>query len=136
SYVAACAKHFVGDGGTTNGINGNNTAINYKRLVNIHMNPYFDAIAKGVSTIMVSYSSWNGDKMHANHFLISHILKKKHGFKGFVISDFKGIDMITNPPNANYSLSVLKGVGAGIDMVMVPYNYTKFINDLTTQVQG
>ena len=81
SNIAACAKHFVGDGGTTNFINENNTVISYGGLVMIHMAPYFDAIAKGVSTIMISYSSWNGMKMHANRFLISHVLKKQLGFK-------------------------------------------------------
>eukprot|EP00253_Pinus_taeda_P027491 PITA_27491 len=136
SNVAACAKHFVGDGGTTDGINENNTVISYKGLVKIHMAPYFDAIARGVSTIMISYSSWNGLKMHANHFLISQVLKKQLGFKGFVISDWQGIDRITSPPGANYSLSVFDGVSAGIDMVMVPFNYTDFISNLTSQVKS
>ncbi|XP_057820353.1 uncharacterized protein LOC131033209 isoform X2 [Cryptomeria japonica] len=136
SNVAACAKHYVGDGGTTKGINGNNSRISYKGLRNIHMKPYFDAIAKGVSTIMVSYSSWNGVKMHANRMLISGVLKKQLGFKGFVISDYEGIDMITDPPDANYTFSVFKGVDAGIDMVMVPFNYTGFINELTSLVKG
>lgn len=136
SNVVACAKHFVGDGGTTQGVDESNTVTDYKQLVNIHMTPYFDAIAKGVSTIMVSYSSWNGHKMHANRFLISHVLKKQLSFKGFVISDWQGIDRITSPPNANYSLSVLESVGAGIDMVMVPFNFADFINDLTSQVKG
>ncbi|KAH9323763.1 hypothetical protein KI387_018402, partial [Taxus chinensis] len=56
--------------------------------------------------------------------------------QGFVISDWQGIDRITSPPDSNYSLSVMDGVGAGIDMVMVPFNYTDFINDLTYQVKG
>lgn len=79
--VVATAKHFVGDGGTFHGIDENNTLSSYKSLVNIHMVAYFDAIAKGVSTIMASYSSWNGHKMHDNRFLISHVLKKQLGFK-------------------------------------------------------
>ncbi|GLJ32811.1 hypothetical protein SUGI_0660720 [Cryptomeria japonica] len=134
--VVACAKHFVGDGGTNHGIDENNTIINYKGLLGIHMTPYFDAIYKGVSTVMISYSSWNGKKMHANRFLISQVLKKQLHFKGMVISDWQGIDRITSPPGANYSLSVLEGVGAGIDMVMVPYNFTEFINYLTSHVKG
>ncbi|KAL3701564.1 hypothetical protein R1sor_019586 [Riccia sorocarpa] len=97
SKVAACAKHFVGDGGTMNGINENNTIIDYNGLVSIHMAPYVDAIAKGVSTIMVSYSSWNGEKMHANRFLVTEVLKSNLKFQGFVISDWEGIDRITNP---------------------------------------
>lgn len=136
SNVVACAKHFVGDGGTTKGIDENNTVTSYKSLVNIHMAPYFDAIAKGVSTVMISYSSWNGVKMHANRFLVSHVLKKQLGFKGFVISDWEGIDRITSPPDANYSLSIFESVTAGIDMVMLPYNFTYFIGNLTSQVEG
>lgn len=132
--VAACAKHFVGDGGTHNGINENNTLIDRQGLFSIHMPAYYDAIAKGVSTVMVSYSSWNGVKMHANRNLVSGFLKKVLRFKGFVISDWQGIDRITSPPGANYTYSVLAGVNAGIDMIMVPNNYVDFINDLTTLV--
>ncbi len=104
SNIAACAKHFVGDGGTTNGIDENNSVISYGGL-NIHMAPYFDAISKGFSTIMISYTSWNGMKMHTNRFLISRVLKKQLGFKvllllyifiivislGFVFNLFKNL---------------------------------------------
>eukprot|EP00268_Persea_americana_P027652 TRINITY_DN26982_c0_g3_i1.p1 TRINITY_DN26982_c0_g3~~TRINITY_DN26982_c0_g3_i1.p1 ORF type:complete len:634 (+),score=113.54 TRINITY_DN26982_c0_g3_i1:208-2109(+) len=134
--VAACAKHYVGDGGTHNGINENNTIINHQGLMRIHMPPYFNSIIKGVSTVMVSYSSWNGEKMHANRDLVTDFLKNKLRFRGFVISDWQGIDRITSPPGVNYSYSVLAGVHAGIDMVMVPYNYTDFIDDLTIQVKN
>lgn len=79
--VAACAKHFVGDGGTTKGINENNTVIDERGLLTIHMPAYLDAIRKGVATVMVSYSSWNGKKMHANRGLVTGFLKKKLGFK-------------------------------------------------------
>lgn len=78
--VAACAKHFVGDGGTTGGINENNTVIDWNGLLNIHMKGYIQAVAKGVSTIMVSYSSWNGVKMHANRGLITDYLKNTLNF--------------------------------------------------------
>ncbi|OMO77085.1 hypothetical protein COLO4_25348 [Corchorus olitorius] len=104
--VAACAKHYLGDGGTTRGINENNTQISANGLLSIHMPAYLNSISKGVATIM-----------------------------GFVISDWQGIDRITSPPHANYSYSVEAGVGAGIDMIMVPYNFTEFIDDLTYQVK-
>ncbi|KAF8766184.1 hypothetical protein HU200_007688 [Digitaria exilis] len=132
--VAACAKHFVGDGGTHNGINENNTIIDEHGLLSIHMPPYYDSIIKGVATIMVSYSSLNGVKMHANHALVTGYLKSKLHFRGFVISDWLGIDSITSPPGANYTYSVQAGINAGIDMVMVPYNYTDYIDDLTSLV--
>ncbi|CAD5174034.1 unnamed protein product [Musa acuminata subsp. malaccensis] len=134
--IAACAKHFVGDGGTQKGINSDNTIINLHGLLGIHMPPYYDSIAKGVSSVMVSYSSLNGIKMHANRHLITGFLKKKLGFKGFVISDYQGIDFITTPPDANYTYSVQTSINAGIDMVMVPFDYHGFISNLTTLVNA
>ncbi|TQD94126.1 hypothetical protein C1H46_020321 [Malus baccata] len=134
--VAACAKHFVSDGGTMKGINENNTVINKHGLLSIHMPGYYDSIIKGVATIMVSYSSWNGVKMHANRDLITGFLKNTLRFRGLVISDWEGIDRITSPPHANYSYSIQAGISAGIDMVMVPYKYTEFINDLTFLVKN
>ncbi|KAG6692677.1 hypothetical protein I3842_10G125600 [Carya illinoinensis] len=134
--VAACAKHYVGDGGTTNGINENNTVIDRHGLLSIHMPGYYNSIIKGVATIMVSYSSWNGIKMHANYDLVTGFLKNTLRFRGFVISDWQGIDRITSPPHANYSYSIQTGIHAGIDMVMVPYNYTEFIDGLTYQVKN
>ncbi|KAF7836312.1 beta-glucosidase BoGH3B-like [Senna tora] len=134
--VAACAKHFVGDGGTTKGVNENNTVIDWHGLLSIHMPAYSDSILKGVATVMVSYSSWNGMKMHANRNLVSGFLKDTLKFKGFVISDWQGIDKITSPPDSNYTYSVQAAIEAGIDMVMVPYKYTDFIQDLTLAVKN
>ena len=73
--VAACAKHYLGDGGTTDGINENNTQISRHGLLSTHMPGYYNSIIKGVSTIMVSYSSWNGVKMHANRDMVTGFLK-------------------------------------------------------------
>ncbi|XP_073270700.1 uncharacterized protein [Primulina huaijiensis] len=134
--VAACAKHFVGDGGTVRGVDESNTVIDYKGLLGIHMPAYFHSVQKGVATVMVSYSSWNGKKMHANRDLITGFLKNKLNFRGFVISDWQGIDRITNPPHANYSYSIQAGVLAGIDMVMLPNNFAEFISDLTSLVKS
>ncbi|KAL8057936.1 hypothetical protein ABFX02_04G215900 [Erythranthe guttata] len=134
--VAACAKHFVGDGGTVGGVDESNTVIDYDKLLKIHMPAYFDSIKKGVATVMVSYSSWNGKKMHANHDLVTGFLKNKLKFRGFVISDWQGIDRITNPPHMNYSYSVQAGILAGIDMIMVPENFGEFIDELKLQVKN
>ncbi|KAM0929552.1 hypothetical protein ACQ4PT_001595 [Festuca glaucescens] len=134
--VAACAKHFVGDGGTVNGINENNTIINQEGLMNIHMPAYLNAMKLGVSTVMISYSSWNGKKMHENGDLINGYLKGTLNFKGFVISDWEGIDRITNPAGSDYSYSVKASINAGLDMIMVPNNYKSFISLLTGHVNS
>ena len=122
--VLACAKHFVGDGGTSVGIDEGNTIVSYQTLVNVHMKAYPVAIAKGVSTIMVSYSSWNGQKMHSNKFLLTDVLKGQLGFQGIVISDWEGIDRITNPWGTNYTNSVGLVINAGIDMVNPPTQHS------------
>ncbi|KAI3447358.1 hypothetical protein Pfo_004023 [Paulownia fortunei] len=167
--VIASAKHYVGDGGTIKGINENNTVATWHELLSIHMPAYYDSIIKGVSTVMISYSSWNGVKMHANRDLITGFLKKTPRFRvslislkplnfnlhvcrinkvttresdicptlqGFVITDWQAIDKITSPPHANYTYSILTSVNAGVDMVMVPYNYTEFIDGLTFLVKN
>ncbi|XP_021714481.1 uncharacterized protein LOC110682447 [Chenopodium quinoa] len=134
--VIACAKHYVGDGGTTNGIDESNTVIDAAGLFKIHMPAYLDAINKGVSTIMVSFSSLNGKKMHANRDLITGYLKNTLQFKGIVISDWEGLDRMTTPNHANFTNSVLAGIRAGLDMVMLPYNYTEFMDILTNLVKN
>ncbi|XP_048504426.1 uncharacterized protein LOC125491607 isoform X2 [Beta vulgaris subsp. vulgaris] len=134
--VIACAKHFVGDGGTHKGINEGNTISSYEDLERIHMAPYLDCISQGVCTVMASYSSWNGRKLHADHFLLTEVLKDKLGFKGFVISDWEGIDELCEPQGADYRFCISAAVSAGIDMVMVPFNYEKYLEDFTHLVES
>ncbi|MFS8025732.1 putative glucan 1,3-beta-glucosidase [Helianthus anomalus] len=159
--VAACAKHYLGDGGTHLGTYEGNTIVEAKELFSIHMPAYYDVVIKGVATIMTSYSSWNGVKMHVNRFIITDFLKNRLKFKGFVISYWQGIDKITTHEHANYTYSIIAGMNAGIDMVylffivldsmqitrtkvschvcsqfMVPYNYTEFIDGLTYLVKN
>ncbi|XP_021715479.1 uncharacterized protein LOC110683418 isoform X1 [Chenopodium quinoa] len=134
--VIACAKHFVGDGGTHKGINEGNTISSYEDLERIHMAPYLDYISQGVCTIMASYSSWNGRQLHADRFLFTEILKDKLGFKGFVISDWEGIDRLCKPQGSDFRFCILAAVKAGVDMVMVPFKYEKYLEDLTYLVES
>ncbi|KAJ4826204.1 hypothetical protein Tsubulata_005758 [Turnera subulata] len=128
--VVACAKHFVGDGGTEKGLNEGNTVLSFEDLEMIHMAPYFDCIANGVATIMASYSSWNGRQLHADHFLLTKVLKDKLDFKGFVISDWEGLERLSKPFGSNYQRSISAAINAGIDMVMVGYKHDRFLEDL------
>ena len=79
--IAACAKHYLGDGGTHEGLDQGNTIIDAKGLFSIHMPAYYDSIIKGVATIMTSYSSWNGVKMHTNRYLVTDFLKNTLKFR-------------------------------------------------------
>lgn len=130
--ILACTKHFIGDGGTQNGHDQGNTVCDEATLRKLYLPPYQAAIKAGVGSIMVSYSSWNGVKMHANKYLLTDVLKGELHFKGFLVSDWAAIDQIS----PDYKLDVEKSVNAGLDMVMIPYapghtnNYVEFINDL------
>ena len=94
--------------------------------------PYQAAVENDVMSVMISFSSWNGLKMHANQRWISEVLKGELGFRGFVVSDWGGIDQLPG----NYYSDVVTSINAGIDMVMVPYDYKAFISTLIKAVDN
>jgi beta-glucosidase len=126
SSILACAKHYVADGGTTDGIDRGNAEIDETTLRNIHLPGYIKVIENNVGSVMISFSSWNGDKCHGHHYLIDTVLKQELGFEGFVISDWNGIDEL----GGSYAENVETAINAGIDMAMAPYNYIDFFNTL------
>ena len=136
-HVAATAKHFAGDGGTSVGsgidkrLDQGDTRVDSATLRRIHIRPYIDAIAAGVATIMPSYNSWNGVKVSGDRHLLTDVLKGELGFKGFLISDYKAVNQV----HADYKTAIGISINAGMDMVMVPDRYVEFIELLTQLVQ-
>ena len=130
--VLACAKHFIGDGGTQNGVDQGNDICDEATIRRLYLPPYQAAIKAGVGSIMVSYSSWNGKKMHGNKYLLTDVLKGELGFKGFLVSDWAAIDQLS----PDYKADVENSINAGMDMVMIPNgpgqpnNFVEFIDDL------
>lgn len=130
--VLASVKHFMGDGGTTNGKDQGNTEVDEATLRKIHMPGYVEAIKAGAKNIMISYNSWNGAKLHGHKYLMTDVLKGELGFKGFVVSDWAGIDQL----DKDYKTAIEKTINAGMDMVMIPNgpdkanNYIQFITFL------
>jgi beta-glucosidase len=114
--VLACAKHFLADGGTQNGVDRGNTVCDEATLRKIYLPPYIAAIKAGVGSIMVSYSSWNGRKMHGNQYLLTEVLKGELGFKGFLVSDWAAIDEMSD----DYRRDIETSINAGLDMIMIP----------------
>ena len=121
--VLACAKHYVGDGNTVFGTGSNNykidrgdVVLNEGELRSKYIKPFKESIKQGVGSIMISYNSWHGKKLHGHKYLINDILKQELGFKGFVVSDWAGINEIAK----DYKASIIESINAGIDMVMVP----------------
>jgi beta-glucosidase len=143
--VLACAKHYVGDGGTawdtgpTLGtpvvrypLDQGDTRLDEAELRRIHMPGYLAALREGVGSIMVSFSSWNGQKLSANKRLLTEVLKDELGFDGFLVSDWNALDALPG----SYDDKVSAAVEAGIDMFMVPQKHRLFIASLRELVKG
>lgn len=130
--VIATAKHFVGDGGTQFGIDKGDTIGSLKNLLEIHGAGYPPAINAGVQTVMASFSSINGEKMHGSKRLLTDILRDEMGFTGFVVGDWNGHAEVpgcsaTNCPSA---------LEAGIDMYMAPDSWKGLYESLLAQAKS
>ncbi len=140
----ATAKHFIGDGATSWSSSQQNIMNTQYMLDQGNMQfsedvvrelllpPYQNAVNSGAMSVMASFSSWQGIKMHAQRVLLTKVLKDELGFKGFIVSDWQAIDQV----NPNYYMAVVTAINAGIDMNMVPSDYVKFIETMKKAVSN
>jgi len=151
--VLASPKHFMGDGGTTWGstrrydwvqgwwnseepdrwqLDQGDLRADEASLRSVHLPPYEEAIAAGALSIMISYSSWNGEKLHAHRYLLTDVLKGELGFEGFLVSDWLGVSQL----DSKFENAVCLGINAGLDMVMVPFEYERFISAVEAAIEN
>jgi len=130
--VSASAKHFLGDGGTTNGIDQGDTDIPESQLIAIHAAGYPPAINAGTHTIMASFNSWQGVKMHGNKSLLTDVLKKRMGFDGFIVGDWNGHAQIPGCTATDCPASF----NAGLDMAMAPDSWKGLFDNTVKQVRA
>jgi len=133
--VLATAKHYLGDGGTTGGVDQGNTQISEAELRAIHLPPFQEAVKRGVGSVMLSYSSWNGVRSHAHKYLVTDVLKGELGFTGFVVSDWAAVDQLDGQTGFT-GAEIATAVNAGVDMVMVPHDYKRFLSLLRGEVSA
>jgi len=137
-YALATPKHFLGDGGTVYGssdesnylLDQGDMRLDEATVREYFLPPYQVAVENGARSIMASYNSWYGLKMHANEEWLTGVLKDELGFSGFVVSDWGALNQI----DFNYYDAVVSGINAGIDMNMVPTDYKTFINTMLKAV--
>jgi beta-glucosidase len=129
--VAATAKHFLGDGGTTDGIDQGDTQVSEKELIRLHAQGYVSAIDAGVLTVMASYSSWQGRKMHGNRSLLTDVLKGRMGFAGFVIGDWGGHTQVPGCTADHCPAAI----NAGVDMFMAPDHWQHLFQNTLEDVR-
>ena len=142
-FGGATAKHFIGDGGTIWGssrmtlynkqfiLDQGNVQMPEAALRSLFLPPYQAAVQANVMSIMASYSSWHGTKMHAQKYLLTDLLKGELGFQGFIVSDCAGIEQV----NTDYYTAVVTSINAGVDMDMCPDNPILFLGSLKTAVE-
>jgi beta-glucosidase len=131
-HIVATAKHFIGDGGTDQGIDRGDNRASEAELLSVHGQGYLAAVHAGVQTVMVSYSSWQGVKMHGQRHLITEVLKGSMGFDGIVVSDWDAIDEVQSCSKDRCA----QAVNAGVDLFMVPDQWQSFIRNTVEQVRN
>lgn len=129
--VISSAKHFAADGGTENGRDQGDARISEAEFRDIHSAGYFPAIEAGVQTIMTSFSSWNGIKIHGSRALMTDILKDRMGFNGFIVGDWNAHGQIPGCTNTNCPQALL----AGLDMYMAPDSWQGLYYSTLAQVK-
>jgi beta-glucosidase len=139
-FTLATPKHFIGDGGTIWGssrtadykLDQGNVQVDETTLRKLYLPPYKAAVDAGVMSVMPSFSSWKNKKMHAQRYLLTNVLKNELGFKGFIVSDWAGIDQV----DPDYYNAVVTAINAGVDMNMVPTDYIKFFTIMKQAVDN
>ena len=130
--VIATAKHYIGDGGTHRGTDQGDTRMSLDQLLSRHGKGYVSAIAADVKTVMASFNSWNGDKIHGNRELLTDVLRGQLGFEGFVVSDWNGIGQVSGCEDDRCA----RAINAGIDMIMVPEDWEAMLHTTVAQVEA
>jgi len=131
-HIISSAKHFLGDGGTDGGRDQGNATLPEADFANIHNAGYPPSIEAGVLTVMASFSSWNGEKITGNKYLLTHVLKERMGFDGFVVSDWNAQGQV---PGCT-TVSCPQAFNAGIDMFMAPNSWKGIYENTLAQVKS
>jgi len=136
----ATAKHYLGAGAMAWGSSSNpdfkidqgDTLVEEGILRRDHLPPFTAAIEAGVSVVMVGLNSWDDVKLSANAYLLTDLLKNELGFQGLVVSDWYGVYEI---PSNTYQ-DLVTAINAGVDMVMLPFDYRTFTNNFHQALQS
>lgn len=132
AHVIASAKHFIGDGATLGGRDQGDSRVSEATLRDVHGAPYRAALASGVQTIMASFSSWQGAKVHGHKGLLTDVLKTRMGFDGFIVGDWSAHEQLAGCT----STSCAAAINAGLDMFMAPGDWKALHANTLAQVRS
>ncbi len=129
--VISTVKHFVGDGGTVGGDDQGNNVASEQDLFDIHAQGYVGGLTAGAQSVMASFNSWNGDKLHGHKYLLTDVLKDQMGFDGFVVGDWNGHGQVKGCNNEDCA----QAINAGLDIFMVPNDWKVLYDNTLAQVK-
>ena len=129
--VIATVKHFIGDGGTVKGVDQGNNIDTEADLFAIHGQGYVGGLTEGAQTVMASFNSWHGKKLHGHKYLLTEALKESMGFDGLVVGDWNGHGQIDGCTNQ----SCPQAINAGLDIFMVPSDWRELYYNTIEQVK-
>jgi len=129
--VISTVKHFVGDGGTVGGDDQGNNVASEQDLFDIHAQGYVGGLTAGAQSVMASFNSWNGDKLHGHKYLLTDVLKDQMGFDGFVVGDWNGHGQVKGCSNEDCA----QAINAGLDIFMVPNDWKVLYDNTLAQVK-
>ena len=132
AHVLATPKHFLGDGATEGGRDQGNSAVSESELRDVDATGYEAALAAGAQTVMVSYSSWHGAKMHGNQALLTGVLKGRMGFDGVLLGDWNGHEQV---PGCS-AVRCAAAINAGIDVLMAPDGWRELYGNTLIQARS
>ena len=130
--VISTVKHFVGDGGTIGGDDQGNNIVSEQELFDIHAQGYVGGLTAGAQSVMASFNSWHGDKIHGDNYLLTKVLKDRMGFDGLVVGDWNGHGQVAGCDNT----SCPQSINAGVDIVMVPSDWKALYLNTISQVKS
>lgn len=131
-HVVATAKHYIADGGTQGGIDRGDAGISEQQLIEQHAPGYFGALNAGVQTVMASFSSWQGEKLHGHGYLMTDVLKQRLGFDGLIVGDWNGHEFVDGCRQD----SCPEAINAGLDIFMVPDQWRELYANTLAQVKS
>lgn len=117
--IMSCVKHFALYGAAEAGRDYNTTDMSRYRMYNEYFYPYQAAVDAGVGSVMASFNDIDGVPATGNKWLLSDVLRKQWGFKGFLVTDYTGINEMMDHGIGDLKTVSARALGAGIDMDMV-----------------
>ena len=131
THVISTAKHFLGDGSTDGGRDQGDSLASEDDLIRLHAQGYAQAIDAGTQSIMASYNSWHGVKMHANKALMTDVLKGQMGFDGFIMGDWLAHAQIPGCSNQDCPAAF----NAGLDIYNAPTDWKQLYANMVREAK-